>query len=112
MQILRADHWSLVSEFIRCLVDDLDAYTAQTAEESDEIDDSDDLNLPSNSHTKLGSKQPKKSLEAIEQEHVNDASFNQFCEKLNTFLNSIPAIKELNIGSEVKMLLSDKVSSD
>ncbi|KAG1884129.1 hypothetical protein F4604DRAFT_1878866 [Suillus subluteus] len=100
-QILRADHWSLVSEFIRGRVDELDTYNTQMAE--DETDP--DTNVPSNFHVRFGSKQPKKSLETIEEQHVDNPSFRHFCRKLNTFLNALPAVTQ-----HVNMLPSDNHS--
>jgi hypothetical protein len=101
MQILCADHWSLVSEFIRSRVDELDAYNTQMAE--DETDP--DTNVPSNFHVRFGSKQPKKSLETIEEQHVNNPSFRHFRRKLNAFLNALPAVTQ-----HVNMLPFDNVS--
>ncbi|KAG2081487.1 hypothetical protein BD769DRAFT_1657222 [Suillus cothurnatus] len=89
-QILRTDHWSLVSEFIRSRVDELDAYNTQMAE--DETDP--DTNVPSNFHVRFGSKQPKKSLETTEEQHVNNPSFRHFRRKLNAFLNALPAVTQ------------------
>ncbi|KAG2033410.1 hypothetical protein BDR03DRAFT_872154, partial [Suillus americanus] len=100
-QILCADHWSLVSEFIRSRVDELDTYNTQMAE--DETDP--DNNVPSNFHVRFGSKQPKKSLGIIKEQHVDNPSFRHFRTKLNTFLNTLPAVTQ-----HVNMLPFDKVS--
>ncbi|KAG1864594.1 hypothetical protein C8R48DRAFT_747876 [Suillus tomentosus] len=84
-QILRADHWSLVSAWIRYRINDLDAYNAR--KEASDLDDSDSddevLNAPgleSSFHIKLGSS------------HLEDPAFHQFHTKLNRFLNMIPVI--------------------
>ncbi|KAG1797825.1 uncharacterized protein HD556DRAFT_1431036 [Suillus plorans] len=83
--ILRADHWSLVSAWIRYRINDLDAYNAR--KEASDLDDSDSddevLNAPgpeSSFHIKLGSS------------HLEDPAFHQFHTKLNRFLNMIPVI--------------------
>ncbi|KAG1867364.1 hypothetical protein F4604DRAFT_1881653 [Suillus subluteus] len=100
-QILRADHWSLVSEFIRGQVDELDTYNTQMAED----ETNPDTNIPSNFHVRFGSKQPKKSLETIEEQHVDNPSFRHFRRKLNTFLNALPAVTQ-----HVNLLPSDNHS--
>jgi hypothetical protein len=64
-----------------------------------------DTNVPSNFHVRFGSKQPKKSLETIKEQHVDNPSFRHFCRKLNTFLNALPAVTQ-----HVNMLPSDNVS--
>ncbi|KAG0705638.1 hypothetical protein DFH29DRAFT_980865 [Suillus ampliporus] len=105
-QILRADHWSLVSEFIRGQVDELDAYNTKMAEDLDEDDENvPGTNVPSNFHIRFGSRQPKKSLEAIEKEYVDNPSFRQFHTKLNVFLNALPTITW-----QVNMLPLDKIT--
>ncbi|KAG1879905.1 hypothetical protein F4604DRAFT_1880040 [Suillus subluteus] len=58
---LRADHWSLVSEFIR---------GRMAVDEDDQ-----DTNIPSSFHIKLGSKQPQMSLEAIKEQYIDNPSF-------------------------------------
>ncbi|KAG1856136.1 hypothetical protein F4604DRAFT_1883164 [Suillus subluteus] len=102
-QILRADHWSLVSEFIRGRVDELAAYDARMDE--DEVDKTGpDTNIASNFHIRFGSRQPKKSLEAIEEQHIDNPSFRRFRTKLNAFLNALPTVLQ-----QVNMLPSDEV---
>ncbi|KAG1847173.1 hypothetical protein DFJ58DRAFT_663442, partial [Suillus subalutaceus] len=63
------------------MMDELDTYNTQMAK--DETDP--DNNVPSNFHIRFGSKQPKKSLEIIKEQHVDNPSFRHFCTKLNTF---------------------------
>ncbi|KAG1761876.1 hypothetical protein EDD22DRAFT_731513, partial [Suillus occidentalis] len=77
-QILCADHWSLISEFICSQVDELDTYNTQMAKD----ETSSDTNIPSNFHIRFRWKQPKKSLETIEEQHVNNPSFRHFHRKL------------------------------
>ncbi|KAG2047336.1 hypothetical protein BDR06DRAFT_976817 [Suillus hirtellus] len=98
-QILRADHWSLVSAWIRYHINDLDAYNAR--KEASDLDDSDSddevLNMPgleSSFHIKLGSCQHASSIHAIQQAHLEDLAFHQFHTKLNRFLNMIPVIAQ------------------
>ncbi|KAG1726420.1 uncharacterized protein EDB91DRAFT_1239645 [Suillus paluster] len=93
IQILHADHWSLVSEFISGRVDELDAYNTRMAKDEDNENDP-DTNVPSNFHIRFGSKQPKKSLEAIETQYIDNPSFRRFRTKLNAFLNSLPTITQ------------------
>ncbi|KAG2116407.1 uncharacterized protein F5147DRAFT_743074 [Suillus discolor] len=95
--ILRADHWSLVSAWIRYRINDLDDYNAR--KEVSDLDDSDSddavLNAPgpeSSFHIKLGSCQRVLSIHAIQQAHLEDLAFHQFHTKLNHFLNMIPVI--------------------
>ncbi|KAG1849092.1 hypothetical protein C8R48DRAFT_677145 [Suillus tomentosus] len=64
-----------------------------------------DTNVPSNFHVRFRSKQPKKSLETIEEQHVDNPFFRHFCRKLNTFLNTLPAVTQ-----HVNMLLFDNHS--
>ncbi|KAG2120420.1 uncharacterized protein F5147DRAFT_785151 [Suillus discolor] len=102
-QILRADHWSLVSEFIRGRVDELAAYDARMDE--DEVDKTGpDTNITSNFHIRFGSRQPKKSLEAIDKRHIDNPSFRRFRTKLNAFLNALPTVLQ-----QVNMLPSDEI---
>ncbi|KAG1907537.1 uncharacterized protein F5891DRAFT_974238 [Suillus fuscotomentosus] len=96
-QILRVDHWSLVSAWICYHINDLDAYNAR--KEASNLDDSDSddevLNVPgpeSSFHIKLGSCQCASSIHAIQQAHLEDPAFYQFHTKLNRFLNMIPVI--------------------
>ncbi|KAG2046461.1 hypothetical protein BDR06DRAFT_992159 [Suillus hirtellus] len=96
-QILCADHWSLVSAWIRYRINDLDAYNAR--KEASDFDDSDSddevLNAPgleSSFHIELGSCQHASSIHAIQQAHLEDPAFHQFHTKLNRFLNMIPVI--------------------
>ncbi|KAG1801818.1 hypothetical protein EV424DRAFT_1474720 [Suillus variegatus] len=104
IQILRADHWSLVSEFIRGQVDELAAHDARMAE--DETDKTGpDTNITSDFHIRFGSRQPKQSLEAIEERHIDNPSFRRFRTKLNAFLNALPAVLQ-----QVNMLPSDEIT--
>ncbi|KAG2351192.1 hypothetical protein BDR07DRAFT_1502290 [Suillus spraguei] len=72
------------------------------AEDEDSENDQ-DTHIPSSFHIRFGSQQPQMSLEAIEEQHINNPSFRQFHTKLNAFLNTLPAITQL-----VNMLPLDK----
>ncbi|KAG1735740.1 uncharacterized protein EDB91DRAFT_1083640 [Suillus paluster] len=98
---------SLVLVLIYGRVDELDAYNTQMAKDEDNENDP-DTNVPSNFHIRFRSKQPKKSLEAIETQYINNPSFRRFCTKLNAFLNSLPAITQ---QARVNMLPLDELVS-
>ncbi|KAG2050455.1 hypothetical protein BDR06DRAFT_983998 [Suillus hirtellus] len=87
-QILHADHWSLVSEFIHDKVDKTGP----------------DTNITSNFHIRFGSRQLKKSLEEIDERHIDNPSFRWFHTKLNAFLNTLPTVLQ-----QVNMLPSDEI---
>ncbi|KAG2103089.1 uncharacterized protein F5147DRAFT_580627 [Suillus discolor] len=84
-------------------LDELAAYDARMDE--DEVDKTGpDTNIASNFHIRFGSRQPKKSLEAIDERHIDNPSFRQFCTKLNAFLNALPTVLQ-----QVNMLPSDEI---
>lgn len=85
-------------------MDELAAYDARMAE--DKINKTGpDTNITSNFHIKFRSRQPKKSLEVIEEQHIDNHSFRWFCTNLNAFLNALPTVLQ-----QVTMLPSDEVS--
>jgi hypothetical protein len=74
--------------------------------DEDEVDKTGpDTNIASNFHIRFGSRQPKKSLEAINEQYIDNPSFRQFCTKLNAFLNALPTVLQ-----QVNILPSDEVS--
>ncbi|KAG1736663.1 uncharacterized protein EDB91DRAFT_1238031 [Suillus paluster] len=105
-QILRADHWSLVSAWICYRLNDLNDYNARkevSALGGSDLDlDTDDtaldervtprLESTGSFHIKLGSCQHISSINAIQQAHLEDPAFHQFHTKINRFLNTIPII--------------------
>ncbi|KAG2157550.1 hypothetical protein DEU56DRAFT_722843 [Suillus clintonianus] len=105
-QILRADHWSLVSAWIRYRLNDLDDYNARkeaSALGGSDLDSHADDTAPDERvtprlestgsfHIKLGSRQRISSINAIQQAHLKDPAFHQFHIKINHFLNTIPII--------------------
>ncbi|KAG1738319.1 uncharacterized protein EDB91DRAFT_1237726 [Suillus paluster] len=105
-QILRADHWSLVSAWIRYHLNDLNDYNARKEASalggSDLDSDADDtapdervtprLESTGSFHIKLGSRQHISLINAIQQAHLEDPAFHQFHTKINRFLNMIPII--------------------
>ncbi|KAG1761220.1 hypothetical protein EV702DRAFT_1053130 [Suillus placidus] len=93
MDILCADHWSLVSEFICGRVEELDAYNTQMAEHETDPDNN------------IWIEATEKSLEIIEEQHDNNPSFRHFRTKLNRFLNALPAVTQ-----HMNMLPFDKHS--
>ncbi|KAG1884708.1 hypothetical protein F4604DRAFT_1676803 [Suillus subluteus] len=107
-QILRADHWSLVSTWVRYQLNDLDDYNVRNEELLSALEESDftveDVSpshgiasLPGTSdsfHIKLGSRQRTFSIHAIQQAHIEDVAFDNFHTKLNHFFNTIPAITQ------------------
>ncbi|KAG1774375.1 hypothetical protein EV702DRAFT_1180794 [Suillus placidus] len=84
IQILRADHWSLISEFIRGRVDKLAAYNAWMDE--DEVDKTGlDTNIASNFHIRFGSRQPKNLLRQLRNNIWTTLPSVDFCQTMDYF---------------------------
>ncbi|KAG1771406.1 hypothetical protein EV702DRAFT_977341 [Suillus placidus] len=119
-QILRIDHWLLVSEDIRCRVEDSDEFlrsTSQAAGNADvDVDDPETDNLvplDGSMHVKIGSTQASLTLEQIEMAHQGaDVAFIGFRVKLNAFLNVfLPACNlPLPNGKRVQLRPSNTVT--
>jgi hypothetical protein len=85
-QILRIDHWSLVSAVIREDIDNLDEFRRTQATRLDE--DSEDYEAPLLPHAALCAKEKKPvTFQTLEDSHPEDPAFRQLRAKLNAFLN-------------------------
>ncbi|EGO23558.1 hypothetical protein SERLADRAFT_438878 [Serpula lacrymans var. lacrymans S7.9] len=105
-QILQADHWCLVSCFIR---QDIAAFDSQLMGdlEGDEVD----LKITETSHVSLGSKCPATSFQGLEEARKDDTAFTSFRIRLSNYLNiffsanniAFPGGKRIKLGAEDKI---------
>ncbi|KIJ58589.1 hypothetical protein HYDPIDRAFT_178048 [Hydnomerulius pinastri MD-312] len=90
-QILRFDHWNLVSEYISSEIATYDAHMSRSGSpgvDEDDVGDMDSNQLHETSHVHLGAKQKRSTLQAVEEQHIDDEAFRNFQSRLSIYMTN------------------------
>lgn len=114
VQILRINHWQVITKSIRRNISNFDEYQLQNVDYVLDEDDFlvDDLVISNDSpHVKLGSRQAPQTFESLENTHKSDSTFTNFCIKLNEFLTNFLLAIQLPLPGRkrVQLKTNDKV---
>jgi len=92
-QILRIDHWNLVSEYISAEIATYDSWKTCDSDDWLSIDEEEaNIELCTAAmihHVQLGSKQKMATFDFIENTYASDEAFHRFRIKFNTYLNQV-----------------------
>lgn len=111
-QILRADHYLLVSALIKDRILDLDEHL-ESEDQSDEMELGNPRdNLPSHRHHYLGLAQRQCTVSELERLHQNDIAFKFFRRKLTEHLNEFFGAHSITLpnGKAIYIAPYDQVS--
>ena len=107
-QILRVDHYCLVSAIIREQINVLDEYLArQRAQSDEESDEYDGTMLP---HASLFSKGESITFQMLEDSHQDDLAFHQFRVRFTRFLVNFFSAHQIP-SEHVQLKKDDQVST-
>ncbi|KIJ61765.1 hypothetical protein HYDPIDRAFT_176905 [Hydnomerulius pinastri MD-312] len=109
-QILNVDHCQLTAQWLRCKIEDYDAYMKSQGDGGleEEVEDLGQEFF----HVRLGAAEKPETFEVIELSHTGDRAFERFRIKLNDFLNAhfaavgkeLPGGKRINLNAKYEII--------
>ena len=111
---MKADHYLLISSFIKSKIEDLDDIIAQREKEKNDLlmETNPEMSEKSESHQfTLGSVQPKCTISSFEETHSDDLAFRDFRKKLGLYLTGFLNAHSINLPDDqcIQVSVNDEV---